>query len=64
MDNKIREFAEIFFTPDGLHILLIITILLIIIGAQVTFICQYVVKMESKINQLFTYIATDIKKDN
>ena len=64
MDNKIREFAEIFFTPDGLHILLIITILIIIIGAQVTFICQYVVKTDSKINQLFAYVATDVKKDN
>lgn len=64
MENKIREFAEFFFTPDGLHILLIITIFLIIIGAQVTFICQYVVKTESKINQLLMYVETDVKKDN
>ena len=56
------RFTEIFSVPEGIHILLIITILIIIIGAQVSFICQYIFKLESRIVQLQKILAIFIEQ--
>ena len=62
MHIGVERFADIFFVPEGIHILLIITILVIIIGAQVSFICQYIFKLESRIVQLQKVLAIYIEE--